>query len=128
MPANILLVDDDVDFRSGIKMVLDNHGFICDEAESAKAAFIKLEKNVPDCIILDAMLEDLSSGFRFADTIKKSDSYSRIPVLMVTAIDKVTQLNFIERRGTDLLPVDGYIEKPVEPETLVAVIRQILGQ
>jgi DNA-binding response OmpR family regulator len=127
MAAQLLIIDDDADFRKAIRIVLQKNGFICEEAVSAKNGFEKLKTNKPDMIILDAMLEDLASGFRFADTVKKSGEYSSIPILMVTAIDKVTKLNFIERKGTRLLPVDGYIEKPIEPETLIALIRQMLG-
>ena len=121
MTKKILMIDDDPDFRSAMKTILEQAEYECVEAQSADQG-LRLIRNVnPDLVILDVMMEDIASGFRFANEVKKKGRIN-VPILMVTSIQEQANLNFQERVGTPLLPVDAFLEKPVDPKTLLAQI------
>jgi CheY-like chemotaxis protein len=87
-------------------------------------------KMKPDLIILDEMLEDLSAGFRFAKKLwerERKTNHIHIPIIMITNIQKVTGLDFKNHIGTPLLSIDGFLEKPVEPEQLLKKIENSLN-
>lgn len=130
MKKKILLIDDDRDFRKAIKTVLEQSGYICFDAQTSKQGFQKMLKMKPDLIILDEMLEDISSGFRFAKKLlerEKKKNHIHIPIIMITNIQKVTGLDFKKYIGTPLLPIDGFFEKPVKQEQLLKKIENILN-
>jgi CheY-like chemotaxis protein len=84
----------------------------------------------PDLIILDVMMEDISAGFRFAKELRAAEAgrtAKPVPILMVTGVEKVTDLTFHDRVGTEDLPVDGFLEKPVEPEVLLQKVSETIG-
>jgi CheY-like chemotaxis protein len=53
-------------------------------------------------------------------------AYRNIPIIMITAIHTTTPLRFAP--DADYLPVDALIEKPIEPEVLLAKVREHLGK
>ncbi|HHS12231.1 MAG TPA: response regulator [bacterium] len=128
MALKILLIDDDSDFRNAIRAVLEKEGYTVGESDSAREGHKKLQTFNPDLILLDAMMEDLSAGFRFVKSLRKMEpSLGRhIPVIMITSVQQVTDLQFSERLGTDLLPVDDFLEKPVEPRALLEKVGSML--
>ncbi len=46
---------------------------------------------------------------------------------MLTSVTSKTQLDFAERVGTALLPVDAFVEKPVKPSEMLATIESVLA-
>jgi len=52
--------------------------------------------------------------------------YSKIPIIMLTSVTSKTHLDFSDRVGTALLPVDDFIEKPVKPAEILAKIEALL--
>jgi CheY-like chemotaxis protein len=82
----------------------------------------------PDLIICDVMMETDHSGFDLCREFKKATATKDIPVLMLTAVEQKYAFNFSSAAGDETwLPVDGFIDKPVEASVLVAHVRKILG-
>ena len=130
MAKKILLVDDDSDFQSAVKIVLEKSGYQCIESRSAKQGLQLYSKEHPDLILLDVMMEDIGSGFRFAKKVRDMENRTakaHTPILMVSSIQKLTDLDFAERLGTSLLPVDSFLDKPVETDMLLQKIRTMLA-
>lgn len=127
MKKRILIIDDDRDYIDALRIVLEKAGYDVDEIYTAEKGLRKVETYRPDLIILDGMMEDLSAGFRFAKTIKSGDDEKRnIPVLMVSSIQQLTGLKFERRKNTELLPVDEFMEKPVENDELISKIKELI--
>ena len=88
----------------------------------------------PDLIILDVIMEDFVAGFRVVSELRTPNpdsefkNYSHIPILMLSSVTTKTNVNFSERVGTSLLPVDSFIEKPVKPAELLAKIEALLSR
>jgi len=125
MTKKILMIDDDPDFLLAMKTILEKANYECLEAHSANQGLQLVCDVNPDLIILDVMMEDISSGFRFAKELKKNER-KRVPILMVTSVQKRTNLHFQKRVGTPLLPVDAFLEKPVDPKTLLEQVEAMI--
>jgi len=129
MAATILLVDDDRDFVSMVKLILENKGYLVHTAANATEAEAILEKGVqPDGMILDVMMSGKGEGFIFARKLRKNEAYKKIPILMLTGMRQSTGFSPIQDdpRDPTFLPVDVYLEKPVLPETLLSKLEEML--
>jgi CheY-like chemotaxis protein len=128
----ILLVDDDPDQRLTLRLPLENAGYAISEAASLDEGLQEVKKTRPDLIILDVMMDTMTSGFQFALTIHSTDPKSaykefiKTPIIMLTAIHSTTPMRF--RPDEDYLPVGEFLEKPVEPEVLLATVRKHLSE
>jgi len=131
-PKKILMIDDDINLVNVVKMVLEAKNFKFDAAHSAADGLTKIKQIHPDLIILDVIMEDFVAGFRVVSELRTGGpdseyaAFSKIPILMLTSVTSKTQLNFSEKVGTALLPVDAFIEKPVKPTNLLNKIEELL--
>jgi CheY-like chemotaxis protein len=128
----ILMIDDDSNLVNVFRLVCTARGYDFHAAHSAAEGLQKIEEVEPDLIILDVIMEDFVAGFRVvselrADPVSRLARYSRVPIIMLTSVTSKTQLDFSQRVGTALLPVDAFIEKPVKPSDMLARIEAILG-
>lgn len=121
----ILVVDDDADIREAIITVLSK-GYECKEADSGASAKNALQSFSPDLLILDVMMESMSTGFDLARLVRKQSPSSRI--LMLTGVDKEVNIDFkSEAPNPDWLPVDAYLSKPVVPTVLAEKVKELIG-
>jgi two-component system phosphate regulon response regulator PhoB len=120
MPANILIIEDEADVREMIGFTLKRQGFNAVMAENSSIALKTLGEILPDLILLDWMLPDIS-GVDLARRLKDDERYQDIPIIMLTARgeedDKI--------RGLDS-GADDYITKPFSPRELGARINAVL--
>jgi two-component system phosphate regulon response regulator PhoB len=116
--ANILLVEDDLDFADNLRDWLRHQKHVVDLAPNGSQALDKLKQDSFDLIILDWELPDLS-GIEILKQYR--DGRPTAPVIMLTGRgqldDKTTGLDG---------GADNYLVKPVEPPVLNALIRAIL--
>ncbi|MGD8489480.1 MAG: response regulator, partial [Anaerolineae bacterium] len=84
----------------------------------------------PDLIILDVMMDYTTEGFQVSLQLRSPEAgseyaaYRDIPILMVTAIHTTTPLRFEPEE--DYLPVDTFVEKPLEPRALLEKVEELL--
>jgi len=127
MKKKVLLVDDDRDFLEGTRIVLEKNNFEVGTATSGKECLDKLKSFKPDILILDIMMPE-KSGFDVCSEIKNSLEYSKIPVIMLTALKKkLSQTSYSVSQGLDL-EAEDYIDKPVDPQELVSRINNLLQE
>jgi len=117
MKDSILLVDDDQEIRSIVKLWLEKEGFRVITAEDGKAALRQLYNERPDLVILDVMMPNLDGW----ETCRRVREVSDAGVIMLTAraegVDRV--------RGLEL-GADDYLCKPFEFPELLARIKAVL--
>lgn len=121
MPNFIILVVEDEDaIREMLVVVLEQAGFNVHAVSTAAEAQRFLNDSLPDLILLDWMLPDLS-GVEFARRLRKESAYQELPIILLTARgeeeDKI--------RGFSC-GVDDYMTKPFSPRELVARLRAVL--
>lgn len=128
----ILIIDDDDDLVLAMRLPLEAAGFQVFRAANAEEGLQKIKEITPDLIILDVMMDTTTAGFQVSLTLRSPDpqseyaAYSQIPILMLTAIHSTTPLRFGPDK--DYLPVDAFIEKPIEPKKLIDQVRAHLKQ
>lgn len=76
----VLIVEDDVDIREGVRILLESEDYVVEEAENGKQG-LELLKEETDLVILDVMMPGMS-GLRTCEEIRK---VSNVPVLFLTA-------------------------------------------
>ncbi len=117
----ILLVDDEVDIVTVIRMRLESSGYEVVVATDGKEALNTARSIMPDLIILDLMLPGMD-GFHVARMLKYDIHYKDIPIIMLTA-----KAGEEFRKTGEQVGADAYMNKPFEAEKLLAKIRELLA-
>ena len=116
----ILLVEDEQSIRKMVSFALGEDGYVIDEAEDGVLAEEHIANNLPDLILLDWMLPDVS-GLELLRRWKRKETMQEIPIIMLTA--RVEERDKID--GLDS-GADDYITKPFSIKELSARIRAVL--
>ena len=123
--AKILLVDDDADFVESTRTILESKPYEIITAVNGVEALHKAREEKPDLIILDVIMP-VEDGFSAAEHLKKDETLSTIPVLMLTSYgSKGTGTSIPRSRGMEL-EYEDYIDKPVTPKDLLAAVEKHL--
>jgi len=122
---HVLLVDDDVDFAKAVKKTLKKHGLQVSTAADGKEGLHKAQTLNFDLVILDVMLPE-KDGYFVCHELKENMRTAKIPVIMLTSLGKQVE----GMSGAELLSkghaADAYLEKPVEPEVLIATAKGLI--
>ncbi|MBU0712467.1 response regulator [bacterium] len=121
--AKILIVDDDIDFVSAVKLVLTSNGFDTAVAYSRQEGMDKFVSEKPDLVLLDVMMDEPDDGFVLAQSLKKKSKDT--PILMLTSVGQVTGMDF--DKDSEMVPVDDFEQKPIMPNHLLEKVNQLLG-
>jgi len=129
--AEILLVDDDRDFRDALQIILENHGYTVRTAGNRLEALEALKVKRPDLIILDVMMTTDTEGFDLAYEIRKKHGAGDLPIILLTSfLERVRDEGpgkFQHIMGEEW-PAKWMFEKPVDTKKLIAKIEGILNE
>lgn len=115
----IMVVEDDHSLAELIVHELKDNGFLVDYYRNGKEAIKGIKQSIPDAIVLDIMFEDDSmDGWKWMKTIKLSEDYRKIPIVISSALDE-------KEKGIALGAMD-YLIKPYPPSQLSKTIMQTL--
>ena len=128
----ILVIDDDPDLVEVIRLILEANGYQVFSAINGAQGLQQVIEISPDLIILDVMMDYTTEGFQVSLALRSPEpeseyaAYRDVPILMLTAIHSTTPLRFSPEE--DYLPVDDFVEKPLEPDDLVKKVEALLGK
>jgi CheY-like chemotaxis protein len=122
MKQNVLVVDDNPDSLTIIRTILEAHGFRVAVALSGPEALQKLEGDLPDVVLLDVMMPEMS-GLEVLDRLKNDSRTARMPVILVTAKTQDEDVLVGYQYGADY-----YITKPCTSKQLLYGIGLVLGR
>lgn len=131
--AKVLIIDDDPDIVEAVRLILESSGHTVEEAPDGASGLRKVKEFGPDLIILDVMMESDSAGFHVAYQLRSQDpaseyaAYSKVPILMLTAIGKQRGMAFSPETDQEFLPVDEFVEKPIQPADLLEKVARLTG-
>jgi len=117
-PFHILVVEDDAQISRVLKLELEHEGYVVESAADGLAGLEKALKE-PDLVVLDVMLPRLDG----IEVCRRIRSKSRVPIIMLTAKDRVPD----RVAGLDT-GADDYLTKPFSIEELLARIRARLRE
>ncbi|MFH1371709.1 MAG: response regulator [Planctomycetota bacterium] len=127
--SKILIVDDDQDLTKAMKIALESEQFTVLSAANRTEGMEKIRNDNPDLIILDVMMHSWSDGFEMSRELKQNPRFKDIPILILTAVKEKSGINFKSTAGDpDWLPVDGFLNKPAEPQVLIAEVKRLLSE
>ena len=126
--AKILIVDDDPDLTKALKATLESESYTVITASDGAEGMDKINADKPDLLILDVMMSTLQDGFEMARELKRDTRFKKMPILMLSAVKGKTGIDFKSAaEDPDWLPVDSFLDKPVEPQVLLAEIKRLLS-
>ena len=122
MSASILVVEDNRDNMNLMEYLLRAFGYTPLLASSgAKGIRLAAERN-PDVILMDVQMPEMD-GYEATAMIKRDPELARTPIIAVTAFAMVGDGDRILASG-----FDGYISKPITPETFVGEVEAFLPE
>lgn len=120
MSAKILLIEDNSENRYLVTFLLQQHGYAVVPAESGLRG-LELAATIQfDLILLDIQLPGMD-GHAVARALKSDPALKHIPVVAVTSYAMAG-----DREKCLAAGAEGYLEKPIDPETFVAEIARFL--
>jgi CheY-like chemotaxis protein len=127
--AKILVADDDKDIRDSLQNILESRQYTVITAADRTESMEKIKAEKPDLVILDVMMSTWQDGFEIARELRKEPQFKNMRILMLTGVKDKTGIDFKATAGDPTwCPVDGFLDKPVEPDILLAEIEKLLAQ
>ena len=115
----VLVVDDEPAVRGMLTVALEMAGFDVTEAESASSALNEIADSIPDLMLIDWMMPQVS-GLELCRRLRRNPDTASIPLILLTAREEENA------KITGLEVADDYITKPFSPRELVARLKAIL--
>ena len=115
-----LIIEDTPDNLRLISFILNKHGIETIGAETGRQGIQLAETALPDFIILDIQLPDMD-GTEVLDAIRRSKADGKVPIIAMTSYAMSGDRERLLAAGCN-----GYIEKPVDPMTVMEEISNIL--
>jgi DNA-binding response OmpR family regulator len=105
------------------RIVLEAKGYEVVSAGNVSQGMSVLEETNPDLMILDVMMEEPDDGIRMARQVRRKGF--DLPILMLTSVNVAMGLHI--DKDEEMVPVDEFQEKPVDPETLIRKVELLLA-
>ena len=128
MPHNVLLIDDDPDFRQQTKQCLLDAGYNVTEAEGENQAYEIARNKKFDIAVLDLILENSDSGFTLSYHFKQN--YPNMPIVLLSSSNSEFGIEFSLESAAerDWIKADVLLNKPIRNEQLLHAVRQLLPE
>lgn len=117
--TTILLVEDSLTETEILTRYLRQAGLTVVSVKSGEEAYLKLQSQKPDLVILDVILPG-RSGFELCRELKTNANTQKIPVVICSTKD-----TDVDKLWGSMLGADAYIPKPVDQQKLMQTIRQL---
>jgi len=125
--SRLLFVDDDIDFLSVMALFFEKNGYTVETATTPEAGLKMIETNRPDLLVLDVMMPSEFEGFELARDIREKLELTDFPIIILSCIHDQKRVPYRFAPDKDYLPVDVFLDKPVNPEKLREKIESLLG-
>jgi len=148
MAKKVLVVDDDANTVKFLSAALEQNGYQAIAAFNGKEGWEKIESDKPDLILLDVMMPK-KTGFVLFKQLRRDEKYKGIPVIMLTGVAEVLddldaqsedtherpfdtlreamRKTIKEMKEEGLVKPDLFIDKPIDPELVIAKVKELIG-
>lgn len=117
----ILIVDDDVSVRTMLGMLFQSQDYEVLEASSGDQGVRMAVEKLPDAIILDVMLPQIS-GFEVLRVLRSDPKLAKTPIVMCTARDTLDDVERCLSSGAN-----DYIQKPFDLKNVLGKIQKLIA-
>jgi CheY-like chemotaxis protein len=148
MAKKVLVVDDDENTVKFLTAALEENGYEVVPAYNGKDGLEKIQNERPDLVLLDVMMPK-KTGFVLFKQLRRDEQYKDLPVIMLTGVAEVLEdldaqsgdtaespydslreamrKSIREMREEGLVKPDMFIDKPIDPELVVAKVKELIG-
>jgi two-component system alkaline phosphatase synthesis response regulator PhoP len=149
MGKKVLIIDDDQNAVKYLSVLLDEHGYETDAAHDGNQGLQKIKQAKPDLIVLDVMMPK-KSGFVLFKQLKKDERYKDLPILMLTGVSGIIEelegrkddtfekpydtlretlkAKIREMREEGLVRPEMFVDKPVDPDSFIEKVQELIGR
>ena len=118
--SNILVVDDDQDIGTMLKMMLEYKGYDVTVINRADQTYHILSSNKIDLVILDMLIADIY-GTDVCIQLRKNTATAHLPVIMISALPDA-------RQDCIMAGANDFISKPFEMQEILSMVRSYIGE
>src|SRR5580692_10067295 len=118
--GNVLVIDDEVDIREGLELLLISEGYAVDLAQNGTEGLHRMENRGYDLVLLDLMMPDLS-GMEVLTEVRKRDRET--PIFLITAYGSVEAAVSALKLGAN-----DYFSKPWDNDKLIIEIDRMIAR
>jgi len=148
MAKKVLVVDDDAHTRTFLSAALEENGYEPVTAENGKEGLEMIRNDPPALVLLDVMMPK-KTGFVLFKQLRRDDKFKDLPVIMLTGVAQVLEDLDGEAEDTHERPYDAlreamrkaikemkeeglvkpdmFVDKPIDPELVIAKVRELIG-
>ena len=148
MAKKVLCIDDDVNTVKFLTVALEQNGYEAIGAHDGREGLEKIRSERPDAIVLDVMMPK-KTGWVLFKQLRRDEEFKNLPVIMLTGVADVLsgldeqsddthespygplreamRKQIREMRDEGLVKPDMFIDKPIDPELVVAKIKELIG-
>ncbi len=117
----ILVVEDEERNRYLISFILNSNGLEVVTANDGLEGVEAAKKQMVDLVLMDIKMPRMD-GYESTRGIRELDGYQSVPIVALTSYAMAGD----EKKAMDA-GCDGYVSKPIDPETIMDEIRKYLG-
>ena len=128
--AKIIIVDDDIELGENLGIQLKSKGYDVQFLSDVDGTVDRIAQESPDVAILDVMFPDNpAGGFDLARAIRGKDGIEKLPIILLTGVNQHFPMDFSSKDiDPDWMPVQDFMEKPVDLDALTAKIEAMLSK
>jgi CheY-like chemotaxis protein len=113
--TQILIVEDDISIRDSLAQLLVYEGYDVIGASNGQEGLESVKISKPCVILLDLMMP-VMDGWQFSDHLNADPDLSRIPVIIISAHEKVSEIS-------KDLRAQGFVKKPINVDQLLETVK-----
>ena len=119
--TTVLIIEDNPDNMLLISDILEANGYSLLQAETGLQGIEIAKEKLPGFIILDIQLPDIL-GYEVLARLRREEKTQNIPVVAMTSYAMAGDRERLLAAGCD-----GYVEKPIDPGTVMEQLKQAIG-
>lgn len=124
--AIVLLIDHDQSVHQTTRTALSSDDILVEAVQSVSQGRTILREIRPNLLILEIGTGGATEGLHLLYELRRDNMYQKMPVIVTTDIHVRTGIDLARELGTDYLPAQQFVEKPINPANLRELVMQTL--
>ena len=126
--SKIIIIDDNPDFRFIMETFLKRNGYETMTADEGQKGIELIEKERPDLILLDVMMESIYTGLDVCTKVRTNPDLKDIPIIGISGMADELGVQVEKWGDEDYFNVNEFFDKPVDKEKLLLKIKELLEE
>ena len=123
----ILVVDDDADYVVATSAILEANGYEVVAAYDGKEGLEKAKAELPQMMLIDLMMNTINEGYDLVRNVRSDKRFKDTPLIMISSAhqhETFKNANFVPDEVW--FPIDTFLDKPIDKDTLLKHVSKML--